>query len=578
MFLSPIDHAFLRFQSSGNPKDLAEVFDATSSTLLEAAHHLSGDLATAEDLVQATFLSAIECKENYQPKAPVISWLFGVLVNQIKKHRRKQDRFLDPNRLRQEKMVSDPLNEMQGTELTNLVSLAIDKLPETYQPVLRLYLCSENSAREIAIGLKRPVKTVRMQITRGLEMLRKALPQSIIAGTVVLTTPVQGLSAMREAVLSKATAVAAKSSTSSSVFGLSNKAVLLSGIGTLAVALTMALSVHSDGEAMLAPDGLLTNSPTVNLTDVADEESQVAPLQSEALRSSVTPISPPPVVATSPNLHSRRLLTMNSSTNTKSFALRAWTVPAMLLGATVLFPALGSAQSLIYHHDGEDAKDGFGASVSGTSDVNQDGYADVVVGADGWDDPNPNDPNGGGTLLDAGRAYVFSGQDGSTLFTVNGENAQDQFGGSVSDAGDVNQDGYADVVVGALGWDDPNGLGGNSREGRAYVISGQDGTILWTFEGDSADDSLGTSVSGAGDINQDGYADLVVGAIGWDDPNAGGGGGHGRAYIVSGQDQSQLFTFNGENGEDFFGTSVSDAGDVNQDGYADVVIRGWWLG
>ena len=125
-------------------------------------------------------------------------------------------------------------------------------------------------------------------------------------------------------------------------------------------------------------------------------------------------------------------------------------------------------------------------------DVNNDGIDDFIVGARRGD-------NGGS-------ARVLSGSDGTALYTFGGDNAEDQFGFSVSGAGDVNNDDIDDFIVGAR-FDDNNG----SASGSARVLSGSDGAVLYTFNGDNAEDQFGFSVSGAGDLNNDGYADLIVG-------------------------------------------------------------------
>ena len=90
----------------------------------------------------------------------------------------------------------------------------------------------------------------------------------------------------------------------------------------------------------------------------------------------------------------------------------------------------------------------------------------------------------------------------SPLYTFNGDSG-DELGVSVSGAGDVNGDGFADLIVGAPG---------DAPSGSARVYSGIDGNVLYTFDGDDADDLFGVSVSGAGDVNGDGVADLIVGA------------------------------------------------------------------
>ncbi len=225
---------------------------------------------------------------------------------------------------------------------------------------------------------------------------------------------------------------------------------------------------------------------------------------------------------------------------------------ALIVALTVL--AVGAhAQTTLYTLNGDSAGDIFGRSVSGAGDVNDDGYADVIVGAQ-LDDNN-------GTF--SGSARVLSGIDGSILFTFHGDSAFDFFGFSVSGAGDVNADGHADVIVGAFGDDNTGSFSGSAR-----VFSGIDGSVLYTFNGDSADDFFGVSVSGAGDVNVDGFADLIVGAEG-DDNN---GGASGSARVFSGSDGSILYSFDGDSANDFFGTSVSAAGDVNADGFDDLIV------
>jgi hypothetical protein len=195
----------------------------------------------------------------------------------------------------------------------------------------------------------------------------------------------------------------------------------------------------------------------------------------------------------------------------------------------------------------------FGWSVSGAGDVDADGVPDVIVGA-----PN-EDP--GGSPEDAGRAYLFSGRDGSHLATLKSPNefTGGLFGWSVSDAGDAQQDGFPDVIVGAWREESP------SFGGRAYVFNGRDGSLHASLESPNAvqNGSFGWSVSGAGDVDGDGAADVVVGAP--DEDN------HGRAYVFSGRDGSPKLTLVSPNTA-LFGSSVSDAGDADRDGAGDVIV------
>ena len=206
----------------------------------------------------------------------------------------------------------------------------------------------------------------------------------------------------------------------------------------------------------------------------------------------------------------------------------------------------GADGSLLYKVTGDSTGDNLGWSVSGAGDVNADGVPDFIVGA------HNDDPGG---LAGAGGAYVFSGADGSLLYQRTGDTASDQFGNSVSGAGDVDGDGRADFIVGAY-LDDP--AGGGTNAGSAYVFSGADGSLLYQKTGDTAFDRFGWSVSGAGDVNGDGRADFIVGAY-KDDP-VGGGTDAGSAYVFSGADGSLLYQSTGDTADDRFGWSVGGGG------------------
>jgi hypothetical protein len=213
---------------------------------------------------------------------------------------------------------------------------------------------------------------------------------------------------------------------------------------------------------------------------------------------------------------------------------------------------------------GEEYSGHFGCSVSGAGDINGDGCGDVVVGAE-FEDPGTSPYN-------AGRAYVFDGQTGGPLYTLISPNEQaaGHFGCSVSGAGDINGDGYGDLMVGAN--QEHPGTSPNFA-GRAYVFDGRTGFPLHTLVSPNEDVQgfFGSSVSGAGDVNGDGYDDVVVGAE-LEDPDS--SQNVGRAYVFDGQTGIPLYTLVSPNEQEHgrFGGSVSGAGDINGDGYSDVVV------
>ncbi len=301
MFPHTADQAFRRYQRSGDPRALARVFDKTAGELLGLARHLGSGEAAAEDLVQATFVTVIESAPSFDAERAVLPWLVGILANHARAARRKSRRVLDPSRLPVEAGL-DPVDAAAGGELRAQVATAIEGLPEAQRPVLRLLLEHGLTPTEIARTLERPAATVRVQIHRGLALLRAALPAAVggrvvLAGAVDAGPPARGLDAVRAAVLVRC-GEQVGGTVAAGAFSLGVlTAMNLKLISAVVLAAVLAVFAYQGfGEASVAQEPIEASSVTVATEPTATPRVADAPAEAVVQRDAVpAPVEAEPV-------------------------------------------------------------------------------------------------------------------------------------------------------------------------------------------------------------------------------------------------------------------------------------------
>lgn len=275
-----------------------------------------------------------------------------------------------------------------------------------------------------------------------------------------------------------------------------------------------------------------------------------------------------------------RQVSSANSTKQQQGVVRAWS---------------GKDGKLLFEHFGLWGHDNLGCSVAALGDLNKDGFPEFGAGAESGPAQQPY-----------GLVLVWSGKDGRLLYLFTGDSQSEGLGHSLRPAGDIDKDGFPDIVSGANnrgvarvysgstgkqlyefrpqssairiavdgvgdinkdGFDDVI-VGGSSSA--ATVYSGKDGSILHTLKGTQTDDMFGWAVAGGLDLNADGYPDFLVGAPGFENQQSNKINGYVRAF--SGKDGSTLFTIQGTALSSRFGSWLSDAGDVNGDGVRDFLV------
>jgi len=283
---------FERYRSHNDLRALARLFDAVAPELASVAAHLAKSTDEAEDLVQATFLSAIERSEHFDPKRPLVPWMLGILALHARKQRARAGRELDVERVHQP-AVSDPERDVEQRELTAAVGQAVSRLSPACAPLVRRYLLEGATTQQLAREFEIHPITARVRLHRGLRQLRKLLPIGLSVAAFGAVGSRLDLAAVRACVLRRA---AQLTGASVPVASLASGALMLALLAPLVLAVPawLAWRTPSGSTAELATLEPAASSRVASLANV--EASSLANAAAEALdpqpasaRTSATP-------------------------------------------------------------------------------------------------------------------------------------------------------------------------------------------------------------------------------------------------------------------------------------------------
>lgn len=194
-----LTECLLRYRRAGDPDAVAEAFDLAAPRLWPLALRLGRSAADADDLLQSTFVAAIEAVERFDSRRPAMGWLVGILNNQARDQRRRAARRPDPARL-ESPAEAPPEDAIVSHETRGVLRGAIERLPQRYREVFELVLEKELAPSEIAAHLDRSPMAVRTQLHRGLAMLRERLPRGFALPALWVGLGSPSLEAVRAAV------------------------------------------------------------------------------------------------------------------------------------------------------------------------------------------------------------------------------------------------------------------------------------------------------------------------------------------------------------------------------------------
>lgn len=297
----PASLLFRRFAERGDPDALTRLFDLAGPELLALASHLSPGGIAAEDLVQDCFLAAIRKARRWNPKRPVLPWLAGMLIREAQSQRRRMARGLDGDRLALPQAPSGE-REAMGAELRQSVELALAELPPRYREVVAASLMDGEDSAAIAARLARAPGTVRVQLHRGLDLLRRALPPGIGFGLFALPNVPRGMADIRRIVQSEAALRGPALAAAGGTLALPSTGLISMSIKSYAIAALAVVAIGAGVSRWGAPDAVEPLSVEVAQADAAapNELRELPALPGEARDPAVRSAAAAPVSRSEP--------------------------------------------------------------------------------------------------------------------------------------------------------------------------------------------------------------------------------------------------------------------------------------
>ncbi|HTF89237.1 MAG TPA: sigma-70 family RNA polymerase sigma factor [Planctomycetota bacterium] len=279
---------FERFRDRNDLRALARVFDATAPELASVAAHMAKTAEEAEDLLQATFLSAIERSASFDSSRPVVPWLVGILAVHARKQRERAGREIDTLRVRQPGEI-DPSREVEREEISRAVESAVLQLGPNYAPLVRRHLIDGATPRVLAREFEMSPIAARVRLHRGLKKLRLLLPVGLSMSALGVIARQIDLAAVRGSVLRRASQI---TGAPIPVASLATRALGIALLAPVALAIPAWLLWRAPDASVAAVETFLVPAATTEMRAESAEPMAEARELAEAAEPAPEPTAP----------------------------------------------------------------------------------------------------------------------------------------------------------------------------------------------------------------------------------------------------------------------------------------------